>query len=73
MIFNHAYTAASTATQVHDIVSTSKPRHIDLLWLLVSKIFQRTIVNMFLPINFNTYFNTYVLGAQKNRLIETGL
>ena len=36
--------------------------------IIVNKNFERKIVNIFLPIRL-----TYVLGAQKNRLIETVL
>ena len=41
----------------------------NFFYILVSKYFQRKIVNIFLPTNFNIH----VLGAQKNRLIETVL
>ena len=34
----------------------------------INKIFERKIVNIFLPLSFNIF-----LGAQKNRLIETVL
>ena len=36
------------------------------LEVLINTIFERKIINIFLPISFNIF-----LGAQKNRLIET--
>ena len=41
------------------------PYFIKVAQVLINKNFQRKIVNIFLLINL-----TYVLGAQKNRLIE---